>query len=538
MKNSKGYRRELLWMLVGAALTALTLILPWIGLLEWVTMIPLCVGLYRLCERDDFSLRRAYGYGFLTVYVFYFFLYNWFVSLYPLDFAGLDNASSAIVVVAGWFGLPILQAVVGGFVFLLYRSFSKTEISQKYPLMRPFVLAALWVGFEWCGTLTFAGIPWGRLALGQIKLLPMLQSASLLGSYFVTFLLVAVNGILAYMILNRKKTLVCAVLAGSIFFSNLLFGSVRMLLPDGEERTVRVAVIQGNVDSHDKWGSEASLKTKQAYGDMTRRAAAEGAELIIWPETAFPSDISYNCWQRRFVSELAVECNVTIIVGAFYYQRGETYDDGKNYNALYLVEPDGTFHENFYAKRRLVPFGEYMPMREFFSTLIPPLEEIAMLDRDLAAGEDSGLFDTEYGKIGSLICFDSIYETLTIDSARDGANLIVLATNDSWFYDSAGVYQHQAQAQLRAIESGRAIARAANTGVSTIITPEGELLGWVDPLVDGYAVADIPIEESKTLYTVIGNLFVYLCIAFGIGILPADLLIKEIRKRKKTENEA
>ena len=160
MKNCKGCRRELLWLLAGAALTALTLILPWIGLFEWVTMIPLCIGLYRLCERDNFSLRRAYGYGFLTVYVFYFFLYHWFVSLYPLDFAGLDNTSSAIVVMAGWLGLPILQAVVGGFVFLLYRLFARTEISQKYPLMRPFVLAALWVAFEWCGTLTFAGIPW------------------------------------------------------------------------------------------------------------------------------------------------------------------------------------------------------------------------------------------------------------------------------------------------------------------------------------------------------------------------------------------
>ncbi len=528
MKQPKTCRGDLLWLLSGAALTALTLIFPWLGILEWVTMIPICIGLYRLCERENFTAIRAYGYGFLTVYVYYCFLYHWFVSLYPLDFAGLDNTASMVVVVAGWLGLPILQAAVGGFVFLFYRFFAKTDISKRYPLMRPFVLAALWVGFEWCGTLTFAGIPWGRLALGQIKLLPMVQSASLLGSYFVAFLIVAVNGVLAYMLLNRKKTLVCAILAGSIFLSNLIFGSVRMLLPDGEERTVRVAVIQGNVDSHEKWGSEANAKTKQAYGDMTRQAAAEGAELIIWPETAFPNDISGNCWQRRFVSELAIECNVTIMVGAFYYD-----DDGNNYNALYLVEPDGTFHENFYAKRRLVPFGEYMPMREFFSTLIPPLAEIAMLDNDLAAGEDSKLFDTEYGKIGSLICFDSIYETLTIDSARDGANLIVLATNDSWFYDSAGVYQHQAQAQLRAIESGRAIARAANTGISTIITPEGELIGWVDPLVDGYAVADIPIKESKTLYTVVGNLFVYLCIAFGVGILPADLVIKEIRKRKK-----
>lgn len=518
-------RRELLFLLLGAALTAITLILPEIGLFEWVTLLPLLIGLWRLCEREDFLLRHAYFYGFLTTYVFYFFIYHWFINLYPLDFVGLSRPAAAVVVAAGWLGLPILQAVVGGLVFFLYRLFSKTSLSVRYPLLRPFVFAALWVMWEWMGTLTFAGVPWGRLALGQIKMLPMVQSASLLGSYFVTFLIVAVNALLAYMILYRRKMLVCGILAGSLFFSNLLFGSVRMLLPKAEKQTVRVAVLQGNIDSHEKWGYLSDQKTKEIYGEMTRQAAREGAELVVWPESAFPSDLSYNCWQKRFVRELAMECNVTIMVGAFYY------DDGNNYNALFLVEPDGTFREEFYAKRRLVPFGEYVPMRDFFSFLIPPLAEISALDDDLAAGEGSALYDTEFGKIGSLICFDSIYEILTLQSVRDGAEMIVLATNDSWFYDSAGVYQHQAQAQLRAIEVGRSVARSANTGISSIITPEGRILGWIEPLTEGYAIADITVEQGTTLYTVLGNLFVYLCITFGVGILPLDLIL---RRKKRT----
>ena len=106
-------------------------------------------------------------------------------------------------------------------------------------------------------------------------------------------------------------------------------------------------------------------------------------------------------------------------------------------------------------------------MRDVIMMLVPPLAELSALEGDLTPGADAALFDLPEemadGKVGSLICFDSIYEELTLDSVRHGANLMIVSSNDSWFYDSAGVYQHQAQAQLRAIESGRSIARAANT---------------------------------------------------------------------------
>ena len=133
------------------------------------------------------------------------------------------------------------------------------------------------------------------------------------------------------------------------------------------------------------------------------------------------------------------------------------------------------------------------------------------------------MFETEYATIGSLICFDSIYEQLVLDSARDGAEMLLVSSNDSWFYDSAAVYQHQAQSQLRAIECGLPIARSANTGISTIIDTDGSLLAWIDPLERGYAASEISPCESTTLYSTIGNTFVYLCILSlaclaGIGV--------------------
>ena len=182
----------------------------------------------------------------------------------------------------------------------------------------------------------------------------------------------------------------------------------------------------------------------------------------------------YNVLNDReicnFSSDLAVRCNATVVVGGFV--EGEELDE----NSLIFVSPDGSIEEKVYSKRHLVPFGEYVPLRKLITTLIPPLAEISMLSEDLAPGTDSNVVDTAAGKLGGLICFDSIYETIALDSVRDGAEIIVLGTNDSWFLDSAAVYMHNAQAKLRAVETGRYIVRSANTGISSIIDPSSESL--------------------------------------------------------------
>ena len=519
------YQNPLLWMLGGAAGTAMTLVFPVIGLMEWLFLAVMTAGVFRLCANGACGARKAYGYGFLTVYFYYFIVYHWFVNLYPLDFIGMDEQSSLIVVLAGWFGLPLLQAVLGGFVFLIYRAVERTALLTRVPLAKPFAFAALWTVFEWSSTIGWTGVPWGRLALGQIKMLPMLQSASLLGSYFVGFLMLSVAGLLAFAYLNRPRALLCGVLAGAIFGSNLLFGAVSCLVPKKNDTTLRVAVVQGNIDSHEKWVGDTSRRTREVYERLTRAAVADGAELVLWPETAFPYDLSYQGPTREFLCELADECDITMIVG------GLASDETHEYNALFLIDPDGNFSEQFYAKRHLVPFGEYVPMREVIMTLIPPLAELSALGDDLTPGEGTSLFETAWGEVGSLICFDSIYEQLTLDSVGDGADLMVVSSNDSWFSDSAGVYQHQAQAQLRAIESGRYFVRAANTGISTVLSPTGEILEWIDPLTEGYAVAEVGMRSQRTLYDHVGNLFVYLCIALIAAVPIAKMVTKNVKKR-------
>ena len=520
-------RRRLWMMLLGGVLTAIPCVAPQLGWLQWIAMVPLMVGLYQFGEEPTDTLKKAYRYGFLTVYAYYLIIYNWFFALYPLDFAGLNHTESVVVILAGWLGLSLLQAIPGGLIFLLYRLLGKTGLYDRVPLLRPFVFASLWVCFEWCSTLSWAGVPWGRLCLGQVECLPMLQSASLFGSYFVSFLILLVNGLIAYAILYQMRATLCSGLAVVLLSANFGFGYLKINAePAQETDTVSVAVVQGNINSHEKWDSNSDAKMRRVHEELTKKAAEEGAKIVLWAETAMPYPLNQRPDLQYFVSRLAKECNVTLVIGALYRDQ-----EGNEYNALYMVDPDGGVREEFYAKRHLVPFGEYVPFRPLVEALIPPLAELTMLS-DIEAGKDPALFTWKENQIGSLICFDSIYEQLQLDSVRQGAQLMFLSTNDSWFGDSSALYMHLAQAKLRAIETNRFVARAANTGISAVLNEKGETLASIDPEIDGYTLADVEMLQTRSLYTIIGNFFVYICIVFYLILLPVGILL---RKRKPKE---
>jgi apolipoprotein N-acyltransferase len=197
------------------------------------------------------------------------------------------------------------------------------------------------------------------------------------------------------------------------------------------------------------------------------------------------------------------------------------------YNAIVTFYPDGSIGEAPYYKRHLVPFGEYLPMADLIKTVLPVLAEMNVFSDDLTPGTNSALIETGFGKIGGLVCFDSIYETLALSSVRDGAQLIGLITNDSWYRDSAAVYQHNKHAQLRAVENGRYVARAANTGISSIIKPTGEIVSSLAPLKGGYVTGEVYFYNNLTLYTVIGDIIVLIS-----GIICAAAAVTNITRKR------
>lgn len=518
------YKYRFLLLLIGAVLTGLSVVYPVLGFLEWISLIPTAFVLLTLADRPTVRLRRFYGYGFFFFFCYYVINYHWFLAMYPLQFLGVSKGLAAGIVTFSWFGLSALQATGGAFVFLLAAICLRGHIAKRVPLLRPFLPCVIWTFFEWTQTLGWVGVPWGRLSLGQTELLPMIQTASLFGSYFITFLLLGVNFCLAFGLLYADARRVCAVSAAGMLFGNLLLGTVLYFTNTDRGESVRVAGIQGNISSQDKFDQSKLEDTYRAYREQTAEAAAQGAVLIVWPETAMPHTYSENSADAQFMRECAEDNRVTLLAGIFTHGMQEEEQEEENlYNSILLWQADGTVSDTVYSKRHLVPFGEYVPMRKLVETLVPMMTELASME--LTEGKDPAVFDSEIGKLGSIICFDSIYDQLTLDSTRAGAQLICLSTNDSWFGDSAAAYMHNAQAKLRAVECGRYVVRAANTGYSTILSPRGEIVADTPILEEGYVIGDVYLRSNNTLYVCIGNAFVYACGAFVCAVLICDILM-------------
>ncbi len=508
-----------LLLLSGSVLTGLTLIFPAIGVLQWFSLIPTVYCLMKIGGDKKIRLRKLYGYGFFSFYIFYLFPFHFFLYMYPLEFTGITKPAALAVVLVAHLGLSAIQAFFGGFVFVLYGLLARGRLAAKFTALRPVAVGGLWAVYEWTQTLGWFGVPWARLPLAQTQNTVWLQSASLFGSYFVTFIFVAFNAYIAYAFLVPDKRKAASAAAVFIMLANTLTGSVLLAFGGDKGEEITVAAVQGNISSVEKWEADSLSKTMNVYEKYTRKAAEQGADIVVWPESAIPLTISPTNPLAVKISEIAKEAGVSILVGTL------TAKDGDNFNSIMYFRADGSVSDTVYNKRRLVPFGEFVPMNGLIETLIPPLAELVLSGADATPGTDPAVTEIEGGRYGSLICFDSIYEQLSVDSVRAGAELLCVSTNDSWFADSAALYMHNSQSQLRAIETGRYVVRAANTGVTTVFDPKGKAVAGLEPHTDGQVTVKVRLISEKTLYTVIGNLFVYLFAAAFSGIFVCEIFL-------------
>ena len=518
------YKFRYLWLIFSGAMAALPLVIPSLGFMQWVAIIPCAMLLYVIVDGERVTKKSAYLLGFTFFMSYYAVVFHWFFYMYPMEFAGISKGAALVVVIFATLGVSLVQSLFSSWLFVIFILFGKSAAAKKYPLLTPLFLPALWVIFEWWQTVGWWGVPWGRLCIGQANYIVTLQSASLFGSYFVSFIIVLVNSFMAYAMLNQRFSRLLCFSCVAVMILNTAFGVIYRATYKNEGEKIKVAAIQGNISSEEKWtsGEEQFLDIFNTHASLTRDAAQNGAKIVLWSETALP----YNFFQNSYgmvnrLSNLAKECNITLFISVFTEEKGASYLDAGNdglYNSIIKINPDGTYSDEVYSKQHLVPFGEFVPMENLIMTLIPPLAKIQMLDRDLLAGDSSTPISVDGGKIGFGICFDSIYEGVMLESVREGANILFVSTNDAWFGASRGLYMHNTQSSLRAIETGRYVLRSANTGVSSIISPHGEVMELCPELREGYVIGDVYMQNNTTLYTTIGNTFVYLCMAFCMFI--------------------
>ncbi len=474
---------------LSALCAALPLTVPELFPLSWVAFVPFFLVILRSVEKG--RLRSALLRGVFFGFLYHALVYFWFLWLYPLDFAGLDRVASIFVVLLAWLGISLLHGALFAIPTLL------CHLASRKIQNRPFLLFTAVIGIlfaEWIPTLSDLAFPWIRLSLGHYKAPILIQFASVLGIYGVDFLLLVFSALLTLALtsIDRKRRLALLLSAALLFTSNLLFGALRLSnVEEGE--TITVSSIQGCVLSGEKWSGQSALDT---FVDLSRRAP--DSDLILWPESAVPVNLATYPELLEEYQALSEELNTPIMMGCFWKLEGKTS------NSVILLDENSV--SDVYSKRHLVPFGERMPYRPLLSRLLPVLEEINMLSSDLAMGEGSVVIDGEKGSMGSIICFESLFPELTRQSVQDGAELIVLVTNDSWYKDSPGVWQHLAHAVFRSVENSRSTARCANSGVSAFIDSRGRIRSLLGPLEKGVLTDSLSFSEERTVYTAVGDL--------------------------------
>lgn len=280
-----------------------------------------------------------------------------------------------------------------------------------------------------------------------------------------------------------------------------------------ERPPLRVAAIQANVSLADKWDDARIDSTTIPYDRLSRQAAAAGAELAVWAETAVPNYLIFEEELLSWVRHLALETKLFLFVGYPHARLMPGAREPLRFNGAGLFGPDGRLHD-FYAKAHLLPFGERMP----FQALLPFLGKVDVgqaewsegaLPAPIAVATAGG----EY-RFAPLICFESIFPGLARPAVRRGAEMLVNITNDGWFGQTAGPRQHAEMARLRAAECAVPLVRCANNGISFIVDERGRPLAWAGLQQRTVVLADVAPGRGGTPF-----------VRFGAWPLAAILLL-------------
>ncbi|MBQ9847984.1 MAG: apolipoprotein N-acyltransferase [Clostridia bacterium] len=454
---------------------------------------------------------------------FYSPLYFFLSEMYPYERFGFNETQAIFIVICSCVLIPLLHAVVEALIMMLSKLFPNSDFDILG-------YSALWVIGEWVLSLGLLAFPWSSTAVSLTGFLPYIQTASLFGKYFITFITALICVSVAKCLIDKKPLL--AYIAIGAFVLNTAGGLALRCIPavNNENETVSVAMLQGNVLSNEKWVSANEGTIFDRYIEMAEEAAKNGAEIIVIPESAIPLAFYENSRTHIALANIAKEYNVTFVAGIHYYE------NGVNGNSVIAVYPDGTLSER-YDKRHLVPFGEFIPFVDFIGKYLPFVAEFNEGTSTLIEGEKPVVIETEHGSVTPLVCFDSIFPQFARQGCKNGAEMIAVVTNDSWFNDSVGIYTHLRHAQIRAIENRKPILRAANTGVSAIINEKGSVIDASQPLEKAIVYSEITANSTKTLYNRIGDIVLYASFAI-IVLLSAITIISKYKEKTDGNNSA
>ncbi len=496
-----------------------------LGWLAWIVLVPLHFSL------EHATPGQAFRYGWLAGVVAFAGTITWVIT-------AMNQFGQVPIVVS--ILLMLLLATYLGLFFGLY-ALGYVIIQQASSHWLWIGMPALWVTLEYLRTYAFSGLPWMLLGYSQYEWLSIIQFSDITGVYGVSCLLVLVNVWLTSIVSwawTKTRTavlfpwqptiIILLVLCTTIIYGHWQIQQQATL--DQSAKRLSIGLVQANIEQDKKWDKAYTAETLDRYTKLSLQAGTT-RNLLIWPEAATPFFFEQEPKYQEAITRIVQATNTPLLFGSPTLR---FHPDGSPYlfNSAFLLTNEGQITDR-YDKRHLVPFGEYIPLK----SLLFFLDKLVVGIGDFQSGQGSMTMSLPAAFSGSAptfavpICFEVIFPDLVRRMAQEGTNFLVTITNDAWFGNSAAPYQHFAMVVFRAVENHMAFARAANTGISGFIGPDGRILAATPVFTQEAVTSSIPLRHSApTIYTRYGDVFSWACV-----ILTGFVLIRCRRTRQSLD---
>lgn len=532
-----------------ALLTALLLLLSFpnfeLDFLAWVALAPLLSVL-----AQGISLRRAAWLGWLAGVVFTFFAENW-IAHSMVYFGGMAIVIAYAVAFVFASVLALFPAAFAVTLSLLIKRFGRFGWASL--AFAPFV----WVTTEWLRPIV-TGVTWNALGISQVNHLFIARAARSGGVCLLSAEIVAVSTLIV-LLLRFKESGVArtAALLTVLAAMVLILPTMNQQSEAQNFATVRVIGVQPNLPPDSDQSPDVFERDLQNNITLTKDAIArtpdKTADIVVWAESPLALFYENDSALRERLDALAAD------TGSYFILNTVTRDDWRYHNSVHVLKPDKAVASQSnpsainpmkrYDKIRLVPFGEYIPLKsvlgkavEAFATsgvggFTPGTEPVVntlrltteregvLTDRDSSA---IGAIErtTTFARVGTFICYEAAYPNLVRGFVKNGATLLVNVSNDAWFGSTAGARQHLAHARMRAIENNRDLVRVTNSGISTLITADGKVIDPLPSFQTGTQHWRAQLRRSQTFYSIHGDWFAFGCVVVTILALVFCLVKK------------
>ncbi len=516
---------------------------PWRSVFAWFALVPLLWAILTVSSSSRrHPVRRAFLMAYLCGFLWYMGNCYW-VRDTMLRYGDMPPLAPTLLLTGYSMVLGLYFGLFGLGVALARRATGSTRLAL---IFAPF----LWTALELAAA-HITSVPWDQLGYSQVDNALVNQLAPWTGVYGISFLLVAVNALLAggLFLARGSKSRYAGRWAWIGYGAILLitdFCGV-FVAPPNPDPTATAVLIQPNLDvgSANNWQgpawdghiaefirlAEEQCKTYIAGIPQTGAPTSEivcppyptHPDLVVWPESPAPFDQTDPRFEKALVN-IAGDVEAPLVVGGIGWDRGESTQEWRYYNSALIAEADGQIIGR-YDKIHLVPFGEYIPFQNLLTFAHKLTGRVSTFTR--GTERKTFLLDTQNGgrhRYGVFICYEAVFADEVRQFARHGAEVLVNISDDGWYGDTSAPWQHLNMARMRAVENRRWILRDTNTGITAVIDPYGRVRQSIPRHQTDALPAEFAFRDDITFYTAHGDVFAWVCAILALGVFGWSLV--------------